>query len=44
MKPYFLYFLSLFIFLSSAANAKEKVYKTIQYPTTDGGTIEGDLF
>ena len=44
MKPYFLYFLSLFIFLSSASKVQDKAYKTIQYPTTDGGTIEADLF
>lgn len=44
MKVSFLYFFSLFIFLNFTSNAQKKAYKTIHYPTTDGGTIEADLF
>lgn len=44
MKVSFLYFFSLFIFLNFTSNAQKKAYKTIQYPTTDAGTIEADFF
>jgi len=35
---------SLFLLLNFYTTAQEKSYTTIQYPTTDGGTIEADLF
>jgi len=44
MKSSFLYFFGLFILLNFTASAQEKNYTTVQYPTTDGGIIEADLF